>query len=75
MKWEEMFFGKCFISDLGGEQVVENGDKEELLLDRYAVWSPLPGGKSHQIVEIGSNLESLMEKYHIPQDRVCVLVQ
>lgn len=75
MNWEKMFCGKCFISDLGDEQVVENGGKEEIVLGRYAAWSPMPGGKSHQIVEISSDLEMLMEKYQIPQDRVCVLVQ
>ncbi len=75
MKWEEMFSGKCFISDLGEEQVVQNSNNEEILLGRYAAWSPMPGGKSHQVVEISSDLEMLMEKYNIPQDRVCVLAQ
>ncbi len=33
MKWEEMFSGKCFISDLGEEQVVQNSNNEEVLRD------------------------------------------
>lgn len=74
MKWEELFFGKCFISDLGDEQVVENDNKEQIVLGRYAAWAPISGCKNHQIVEISDNLEELMKKYNIPQDRVCVLV-
>lgn len=74
MKWEELFSNKCFISDLGEDQVVNNGG-EEILMGRYAVWSPTVGGKNHQIVEISSDLEMLMKKYDIPQDRVCILVQ
>lgn len=73
MKWEETFLGKCFISDLGEDQVLENRNKEKIVLGRYAAWAPLPGGKSHQIVEISDDLETLKEKYNIPQDRVCIL--
>lgn len=61
MKWEEMFLGKCFISDLGEDQVLENKNKEKIVLGRYAAWAPLPGGKSHQIVEISDDLETLKE--------------
>lgn len=74
MKWEELFLGKCFISDLGDEQVVENNNKEQIVLGRYAAWAPISGCKNHQIVEISDGLAALMEKYNIPQDRVCVLV-
>lgn len=74
MKWEEMFLGKCFISDLGEEQVVENNNKEKILLGRYAAWAPISGCKNHQIVEISDDLAALMKKYNIPQDRVCILV-
>ena len=30
MKWEETFLGKCFISDLGEDQVLENKNKKKL---------------------------------------------
>ncbi|MCH5258741.1 MAG: hypothetical protein J1F18_03250 [Lachnospiraceae bacterium] len=72
MKWEEMFAGKCFISDLGDKHSEESGD-ESASLERYAAWAPLKGGKSHQIVEVGSDLKMLMEKYNVPLERVCVL--
>lgn len=74
MKWEELFLGKCFISDLGEEQLVENDNKEQIVLGRYAAWAPISGCKNHQIVEISDDLATLMKKYNIPQDRVCVLV-
>lgn len=73
MNWEEMFSGKCFISDLGEEQLIRNGEDAEITLGRYAAWAPFPEGKNHQIVEVGNDLEELMKKYHIPQDRVCIL--
>lgn len=72
MNWQDTFSGKNFISDLGGEQKVENSDKE-ITLSRYAAWVPI-GEKKHQIVEISDDLQMLMEKYSVPQDRVCMLV-
>ena len=30
MKWEETFLDKCFISDLGEDQVLENKNKEKI---------------------------------------------
>lgn len=74
MKWEEMFSGKYFITNLGQEQIVEN-EKEKIVLGQYAVWAPFTGGTNHQIVEIGDNQQILMEKYNVPEDRVCTLIQ
>ncbi len=74
MKWEEMFSGKFFISDLGEDQVVESADNGKILLGRYAAWAPISGCKNHQIVEISNDLSVLTDKYNIPPDRICVLV-
>ena len=72
MDWQETFSGQTFISDLGEEQRVETGEKE-ITLSRYAAWAPV-GEKNHQIVEVSDDLNMLMEKYNVPNDRVCVLV-
>ena len=74
MKWEELFSGKCFISDLGEAQTIENGN-EKIILAQYAAWAPIIGSKSHQIVEISHDLTVLMQKYHVPADRICTLIQ
>lgn len=72
MDWQETFSGKNFISDLGENQRVENSG-EEITLSRYAAWTPI-GNKNHQIVEISDNLQLLMKKYSVTQERVCILV-
>lgn len=74
MNWEKLFSGKCFISDLGEEQLIKNEEGKEFILGRYAIWAPFPEAKNHQIVEVGNDLEALMKKYNIPSDRVCTLV-
>ncbi len=73
MDWQEAFSGKCFISDLGDEQSAENGSNNTQL-SRYAAWAPI-GSKNHRIVEISDDLQTLMEKYSVPQDRVCILIR
>lgn len=73
MEWEKLFSGKYFISDLGEKQVVE-GKNGEMILNRYAAWAPMQGGKNHQIVEISDDPESLMKKYNIPEEHICTLV-
>lgn len=72
MKWEELFSGKCFVTDLGSKQLVEQGG-ETLTVGQYAVWAPMNTGNGHQIVEVSDNLAALTEKYHIPADCVCTL--
>ncbi len=74
MKWEEMFSGKFFITDLGENQEAEK-DGEKIELGRYAVWAPFEGSTNHQIVEVGEDLSALKGKYNIPEDRICILVQ
>lgn len=73
MKWEEIFSGKFFITDLGQEQLIES-ESEKTILGRYAVWAPFSGNSNHQIIEIGTNLDLLKEKYNIRDEMVCVLV-
>lgn len=70
MKWEEMFSGKTFISDLGEEQLVENEGKGGTILERYAAWAPMPGGKSHQIVEISGSLPMITTTFYGAVTRV-----
>lgn len=72
VKWEELMENKAFITDLGENQcsVIE---KQEMIVGRYAVWSPLRNSKNHQVIEVGENLEYLRKKYQIPEDRVCRL--
>lgn len=71
-EWSELMKDKTFITDLGENQlsVVE---EKEVTVGRYAVWSPLKGSKNHQVIEVGEELETLMQKYNIPEERVCRL--
>lgn len=72
--WNDMMGAKVFITDLGCAQEAEvSGQKT--ILGRYAVWSPMQGAKGHAIVEVGDDLTCLMERYHVPADRVCVLTR
>ncbi len=73
MKWEEMFAGRFFISDLGSSQDVTDENNNLIALGRYAVWSPMTNASNHMIVEVGDNLGSLMAKYNISSDYVCIL--
>lgn len=71
-QWEAMMGGKTFITDLGEERHAEiNG--VDTVVGRYAVWSPIRNASRHQIVEVGCDLQALVEKYQIPDSRVCVL--
>lgn len=64
--WKKLMKGKPFITDLG---------KNPLSPLRYAVWSPVRNSESHQVVEVSETLPCMMEKYKIPQERVCTVVQ
>ncbi len=66
-EWEKLMKDKAFITDLGENQnpLTEN---TEMVVGRYAVWSPLTNSKNHQVIEVGENLEYLRKKYHIPVD-------
>ncbi len=71
-QWEDLMAGKTFITDVGVERRAEVGGAETLV-GRYAVWSPIRGCDRHQIIEVGSDLKQLSEKYHIPQERICAV--
>lgn len=71
-QWEDLMQGKVFITDLGENQVsVVN--QQETVIGRYAVWSPVTNSTGHQIVEVDEDLDMLMSKYKIPEERVCRL--
>ncbi|MDE7280719.1 MAG: hypothetical protein K2N36_03135 [Ruminiclostridium sp.] len=74
MKWEEMFSGKSFITDLGEKQTVEK-DGKKIELGQYAVWVPFNGDSHHKIVDVGEDLPALMKKYNISPERICILQQ
>lgn len=71
-KWEEIMGKKAFITDVGENRnaVIE---EQDVIVGRYAVWSPITNSKNHQVIEVGENLEYLKNKYHIPEERVCRL--
>lgn len=70
--WNELMNGKAFITDLGvGKTSVING--EEVDVGQYAVWSPVTNSPGHQVIEVSSDLEALMRKYSILEERVCRL--
>ncbi len=70
--WNELMKDKTFITDLGVSKTSMIGN-EEVTVGRYAVWSPLTNSQSHQIIEVGEDLDALMKKYSIPEGRVCRL--
>lgn len=72
--WEELMQGQVFLTDLGSNQTsVING--EECVVGRYAVWSPVKNGTGHKVVEVSEELEPLVTKYKIPEERVLMLAQ
>ncbi|MDY3617641.1 hypothetical protein [Agathobaculum sp.] len=71
-KWEDLFAGKLFITDIGESlHTVVNG--KEVDLGRYAVFSPNKGHPGHQAIEVGSDVKLLAQKYGITEERICVL--
>jgi len=73
-EWEKLTKDKVFISDLGESQQVEiNG--EPTMLGRYAVWAPVPQSSRHQVVEVGDDIDALMQKYHVSEELVLTLNQ
>ena len=71
-EWTRLTANQVFISDLGENQTAEiDGEKKEI--GRYAVWAPVPKG-NHNVVEVGSDVSVLMNKYGVPQDRVLKLL-
>lgn len=70
--WSELMKDKAFITDLGESQTTVVEEKE-MIVGRYAVWSPLRGSQNHQVIEVGEDLAFLKKKYGIPEERVCHL--
>lgn len=71
-EWNAMMAGRTFITDLGAPRQTQSEGKQ-VTLGQYAVWSPLRGGDGHTIIEVGDDLEELMERYRVPAERVCTL--
>lgn len=70
--WSELMQNKAFITDMGISRTsVING--EEVTVGRYAVWSPVTNSQSHQVIEVGEDLDELKRKYGIPEERICRL--
>lgn len=71
-EWSELMKNKAFITDMGISRTSVI-DGKEVTVGRYAVWSPVTNSRSHQVVEVGENLDELKRKYNIPEERVCRL--
>lgn len=59
-----------FISDLGPLITDPN---HPLAAERFAVWKNAVDQQQLQLVEVGSQLPLLQEKYHIPDERVGIV--
>ena len=59
-----------FISDLG--QLITDPD-HPLAAQRFAVWKNAVDQQQLQLVEVGSQLPLLQEKYHIPDKRIGIV--
>lgn len=72
--WSELMKNKAFITDMGVSRTSVI-DGKEVTVGRYAVWSPVTNSRSHQVVEVGENLDEFKRKYNIPEERVCRLAE
>lgn len=72
MDWNSHMRMKFFITNLG--TVPENLTVDGVKMGRYAVWAPITNSESHQIVEVGDDLETLVQKYHVTNDRICTVI-
>lgn len=73
-KWSELMKNKLFITDMGVCATSVIGGSE-VTVGRYAVWSPVKNSTGHQAIEVSDDLESLMKKYSVPEERVCRLAR
>ena len=71
-EWSELMKNNFFITDLGTEQSTLIGGAQ-VVVGRYAVWSPSKNARQHAIVEVGSDLSALQKKYSVSDDRICRL--
>ena len=71
MDWNSLMHMNFFITNLG--VVPENQIVDGVKMGRYAVWAPITNSDRHQIVEVSDNLEALMQKYHVSNDRICTV--
>lgn len=69
-EWDELMQDHFFITDLGTEKDTFV-DGAQVTVGRYAVWSPSKHQHQHIIVEVGSDLDSLKNKYAVSDERIC----
>lgn len=62
----------AFITDFGSNLMMTQEDGTQTPLERYGVWQWGPKGK-HEVVEVGNDLQALMDKYHVPAKRVVLI--
>ncbi|MDR1310580.1 MAG: hypothetical protein LBK01_01705 [Burkholderiaceae bacterium] len=72
-EWKALTRNRVFISDIGTKREVAISGTHATM-GRYAVWSPVSNADSHQVVEVGDNLEVLAEKYKVSRDMVFEVV-
>lgn len=67
--WDKLIRHKPYITDLG-KNCTMDFHMIHAVVGRYIVWLPMASGDRHFIAEEGNDLEELMKKYDIPQERV-----
>ena len=70
--WKRVASGDKFIVDAGNTQILTPADKSQAPVNvgRYGVWAFDQSKGKHQVIESGDDLESLMAKHGVPQERV-----
>ncbi|MDR1310479.1 MAG: hypothetical protein LBK01_01190 [Burkholderiaceae bacterium] len=72
-EWKTLTRNRVFISDIGTKREVAVGGMHTVM-GSYAVWLPVSNADSHQVVEVGDDLEVLAEKYKVSRDMVFEVV-
>ncbi len=70
MEWTEFAEGKNFITDLGENVALTEGQAGF----RYAIWIPENGTNRHQIVEVSNDIEALKKKYDVPCEMIMKVI-
>lgn len=79
--WESIAKGKRFVSDIGKSLYRLDSTGKPQCVGRYAVWYPIEDNKnnsikqSHQIVEVGDDLNELASKHSIEDQLVFRIIE
>lgn len=68
-QWDILIRHKPYITDLGKNCTMKL-HMIHAIVGRYIVWQPIPNSDRHFIAEEGNDLEELMKKYNVPQERI-----